>query len=813
MKILFVFLFAMLLSTGFTVAGQPETLIGTTIKKAQPDLFFSLPSLGHCATARTLQKLPVEDVSRWLALQPGYAHGHLRGGRANELNRRIDGFDVIDPFYFRDAAVVPELQALGLPALQSGVSGAEYGGALSGTLDLWTRPVKNNHFGRLAGYLGNYVTSHDDIFIGLTPSGFDRNMDFHAEAGGPVFGKNFGYFVNVRYQRNKNHLNGIRRFLVDDYSDFSPSNPERWYSEHSGDHTYMPMQNENRLSSLAKLGYHPGPRLKTEFLILLNSHRRRNYRHMFKYNPNGLPEHHHRSWLAGLSVEFKPVKNIKWQTRAAQSSLYRGFYVFENPGHSGYVHDHYLYSGNTGFYTGGQDKNHNERRLDVLQIKSDLEWVWRNMALNGGLDYKQYVVENRDSHVVNQYAGTAEANRMRFDRERQEMVFLNYSPELSANGDFYRHQPRTLSVFLQDRIAFENIEIRIGGRYQQFESDGDYPSDYRNPADRTLLVESGFQPAKTHHRFSPRLAAVFSPQNSTRVRLAYGHFYQMPPFYALYVDADYSGAYSGYTHVLGKTNLGPQKKVEYEAGLEQKLSPFFDFWLTLFSREYSDLLGMREERTVLNTVYGVFDNNENAMSRGVELGFDYQKDAFFAMLNYTIMTAKANLVPPSGASTSYSDWQDRSDQRVFPMRWDQRHTLHGVAGFETRRLCASVGLYYHSGQRYTPEKLSSLAQPRVFAGPNSAVRPATLSADLFAWYRLVRFQYVEIRFLLRCCNIFDALNEISVYNDSGRAYKRHIDPDDAAEHRSDFNDYIDRIQNPAMYAAPRLVKIGLELVY
>ena len=32
---------------------------------------------------------------------------------------------------------------------------------------------------------------------------------------------------------------------------------------------------------------------------------------------------------------------------------------------------------------------------------------------------------------------------------------------------------------------------------------------------------------------------------------------------------------------------------------------------------------------------------------------------------------------------------------------------------------------------------------------------------------------------------------------------------DLAGHRSDFNDYLDRVQNPSMYSTPRLIKFSL----
>ncbi|MBN1997662.1 TonB-dependent receptor, partial [candidate division KSB1 bacterium] len=540
------------------------------------------------ASREMLEKLPVENVLQWLVLQPGFVQGHLRGGRADELNRQIDGFDVIDPFYFRSAAVMPELETLDGVSLKSGVSPAEFGGALGGTLAMHTQSEAARHFGRFGVRLGNYITSHDDKFIGLSSSDIDRNVDFRATAGGPIGGDKFGYLANLRYQHNNNHLNGIRRFFVDDYSDFSSSNPEQWYSEHNGDKTFIPMNNEIRLSALGKLNFRPGDRLKAELLFLLNQSQWRDYRHMFKYNPDGLPTSHHRAWMTGLSVDFKPARNINWQTRVAKTALYRGLYVFEDPSDAGYVHDGYLSDSGAGFYTGGQDKVHEKRTLDVLQVKTGLDWRLKGTHfLKAGIDYKQYTLDNEESDIVNRFSGTSKAQQRRFDSERRKMVYLNYDPLLDGDGEFYTFEPLEISAFMQDRIELENMVLEAGVRFDQFESGGFYPSDYSDPANRTVFGNSVRKKVKAKTRFSPRAAAVFSPQSTTHIRLAYGHFYQMPPFYTLYADPDYLGAYTTYSNVLGNADLEPQKKIEYEAGVQHEMSAFLNLRMTIFSREYS----------------------------------------------------------------------------------------------------------------------------------------------------------------------------------------------------------------------------------
>ena len=44
---------------------------------------------------------------------------------------------------------------------------------------------------------------------------------------------------------------------------------------------------------------------------------------------------------------------------------------------------------------------------------------------------------------------------------------------------------------------------------------------------------------------------------------------------------------------------------------------------------------------------------------------------------------------------------------------------------------------------------------------------------------------------------------------TGRAYTAVIKDTDLAGHRSDFNEYEDRIKNPSMFSAPRMAKLAV----
>jgi len=75
------------------------------------------------------------------------------------------------------------------------------------------------------------------------------------------------------------------------------------------------------------------------------------------------------------------------------------------------------------------------------------------------------------------------------------------------------------------------------------------------------------------------------------------------------------------------------------------------------------------------------------------------------------------------------------------------------------------------------------------------------------------YKGVQGRLTLLVYNLLDRLNEVAVYASTGRAYTTVVRESDINSHYSDFNDYWDQIHNPAMYSAPRMVKIGFNVSF
>ena len=182
------------------------------------------------------------------------------------------------------------------------------------------------------------------------------------------------------------------------------------------------------------------------------------------------------------------------------------------------------------------------------------------------------------------------------------------------------------------------------------------------------------------------------------------------------------------------------------------------------------------------------------------------------MVNYTLQYTRGNADNPRTTFDRLGNNQDPIPYLV-PLGWDQRHTLNLAVGYNTPQYGITLTGKYGSGRPYTysPQEESLLSRVNLY--PNNNVRPATFTVDLRANYDVELMNDIKLRFMVNAYNLLDRLNENFVNGETGRAYTAVIRPTDLAGHRSDFNEYIDRVQNPSAYYAPRLVKFGIGIFF
>ena len=749
-----------------------------------------------------IAKLPVENIGAVVGMQAGVVEGHFRGGRYNEVTYLIDGIQVDEVFGGSNSAVEIEPEVIQDLEIITGTFNAEYGKAMSGVVNAVTKDGSNRFEGSVSTAFGNYFTKNNDIFLGLDNKQIDRNQDYKFQISGPIIKDKIHFFVNTRLQDNKNHLNGLRRFNVTDSSNFYSVNPLEWYSENTGDSSFVSMNGSSNQSILGKLSFSLFDGIRFSTMYSLNQDTWNGYDHGFKYNPDGMGSSHRRTDFFSFHWNHLISQKFFYDIKLSSLKNYGGSYLYENPLDSSYVHDRYLESYGPGFFMGGQQKDHSERTSDILGAKFDFNWqVNKNHSIKSGFQYSNYTIDNKWRQIRNEYFGTAEENLI-----YKPKVF----PDSTLYADIYTVKPTELAAYFQDKMEFDDMVINFGLRYDLFDPNSDFPSERRNPNNQLALPDSmmsTYPKADPQVQISPRFGLAYQLGGAAVLHFSYGHFFQMPPMYSLYENHSFLVAPSDYSTLMGNSELKAEKTITYEVGLWQELTEGMGLEVSLFYRDIYNLLSTRIISTFNQIEYGLYSNKDYGNARGLEVKLDYNSGFISSWINYTLQYTRGNADNPTQTFSRSGASMDPVN-RFIPMSWDQRHTFNATVAYNKPIYGVSLTGYYNSGSPYTFSPIEESILSRVNLYPNNDYRPTKYHADLMAYYNLSISKKYKINFRLAVYNLFDRLNENWVDSKTGRAYTAVIKDTDRAGHRSNFNGFEDRIQNPAMFAAPRMIKFS-----
>jgi outer membrane receptor protein involved in Fe transport len=589
---------------------------------------------------------------------------------------------------------------------------------------------------------------------------------------------------------------------------------------------------------------------KVSLLYMSNNDEWHGYDHAYKYNPDGMAYSRRKSEMCTFSINHMFSRAMYYELKISHLNNYNGWYLFEDPLDSNYVHDAYFTNAGPGFYTGGQQKGHVKRTMEDINANLDITWqLNKRHSFKSGFLYTQHTLNNQYCEIRNKYFGTEDEGIF------EEIIvdgkikrnYTNYEPaimsDLTVYSDIYKLKPIEFSAYIQDKMEFDEMVINLGVRCDYFDPKTVYPSQRRNPANQTneylkddddnliytyeyddegnlkdsMLVfdperMSTYLKSDPKYQISPRFGLSYQLGETAVLHFSYGHFFQMPPMYSMYQNHAFRIAPTDYATVLGNSQINAQKTVSYEVGLWQEIIEGMDIDVTLFYRDIYDLLSTKIISTYNQIEYGLYTNKDYGNVRGLEIKYDFIKDNFSLFLNYTLQYTRGNADNPDQTFTRAGDSMDPIN-RLIPMSWDQRHTLNVTAGYNTVKYGCTLTGYYNSGTPYTWSPISESILARVNLYPNNAWKPSGYSFDLNGFYNVNLLKDVKMRLTFTVYNLFDQLNETWVNAQTGRAYTAIIRDVDIAGHRSDFNEFEDRIQNPAMYSAPRLVKVGLGIVF
>jgi len=766
-----------------------------------------------------INALAVESVGSVINMQAGVVNGHFRGGRNTEVTYMIDGVQVDETFGGSSAAVEIQPEAVQDLEVITGTFNAEYGRAMSGVVNVVTRDGGPKFEGSASAGLSFFQTANTDIFIGLSPD-LNRSQDLKFSLGGPLLGDKITFFSNVRIQDNQGHLNGHRIFTITDTSNFYSDDPSEWASSKSGDSSYVPMNTGENFSGLLKLSFKLFDGIRFSFLGSLSDDSWFGYDHGFKYNPDGRAGSYKETGYLSFQLNHMINPKLFYELKVSYLDNYTGNYLFKDPldyiidevGDTvySYIHDKYLENYGSGFFTGGQQKNHSILSMIDRTVKFDLNWQANyNHNIKLGLLKISHDVDQQWREIRNKYDGEASLADI-------------YKPKIFGDttvyADLYKVKPQEGAAYLQDKMEFDNMVINVGLRYDVFDPASVYPSNRRNPSNQLtfkdtsgVLIDSLTSTnlnADIIDQISPRIGFAYQLGNEAVLHFSYGHFFQMPPLYSMYQNHSFLIPPNDHGTTMGNVLLEPEKTITYEIGLWQELTRSLSLDVALFYRDIYNLLSAQVFSTYNQIEYGLYSNKDYGNARGLEVKLDMGVGELKGMLNYTLQYTRGNADSPTQTFTRDGANMDPVN-RFIPMSWDQRHTLNGTVMFFGKNFGTTLTTYYNSGSPYTFSPQSESVLSRINLYPNNAYKPSTTSLDATMYYNFKLMGHYHAKIDLTIYNLLDRLNENWVNSQTGRAYTAIIKDTDLAGHRSDFNDYEDRIQNPAMFSSPRMFKIAV----
>ena len=747
--------------------------------------------------------LPIEDVATVVNLQAGVVNGHFRGGRSNEVKYLIDGVSVVDVFS-GDFSIQAEVNAIEEVQVLTGTFNAEYGEALSGVVNQVTKIPKDYYSGQFSAYSGDYVSGRREVYSNIDDISPSDIYNLQGSLSGPVPGlKNLlKFFLSGRYLNNDGYLYGQRIFNPSDSSNFSANDPQEWHVGSTGDRAFVPMNFNQRLTLQGKLSIKAGA---AKGIVLHGFYQKRDYRdynHRFQLNPDGDYLRFQRGSLfsAGYTHVFSGSAFLDLLTSVFTTKYEQR--VFENSLDPNYVNPERKrdVSGNA-FLSGGTENWHFSHRTQTKTGKIDfVAQISHIHQVKTGMEVKLHNLNYEDFQIhVDASSG--------------------FQPALSQPGSFdfntYENNPYQLAYYIQDKIELEYLIVNVGVRFDYFEPDGvtfndpdsiDILDDLKPPYPGNL-----FSKATAKYQMSPRIGISYPITDRGAIHISYGHFFQTPPFEALYKNPNFriplTGNFPEFVgNSIGNADLEPQRTVMYEIGLQQEVAENLGVTVTGYYKDIRNLLG--NEIHIKNDFrkFSKFINRDYGAVSGITVSLEKRLDeGFGANLDYTYQVAEGNASDPNDDfNKAQANPPIEINKQLVPLNWDRRHSLNftvtiGTPGDFITSFIGQLG----TGLPYTP----SLQNQRTGL-ENSDNRPSFFNVDLYMTKHL-KLSGQDFSLFLKVFNLFDNSNEIEVFGDTGRAAYT-LELTRAQQAPRGVNTLEEFFIRPDFYSAPRQIVLGFK---
>ena len=789
---------------------QPTTLElkqAIVVEAQRPLVKRDLTSTESSIGKNQIEALPVENLTEVVNLQAGVVDGHFRGGRTGEVMYMINGIPMND-VYSGSYALEVENNAIQELNVISGTFNAEYGQAMSGVVNVVTKEGGTKPELHVATYGGSYLTTHDDIFWNPTISPI---YDIQMTAGGPIplTAKKLRYFMSTRYNHDSGYIYGKKVFLPTDHTtDFllKDDPEERQFMSHGKMYPFseelarqmidqakdVSMNRSERVSGNLKLTYSPRPVDKFNLEMMYQKRTWRQYTHPFRLNPDG--DYRYHQWTLNTSLSYKHVFGARTFLNVYYSYFFTNYnqYVYKDPYDPRYVPKERLQdTGANAFVSGGQQMWHFDRYTLSHLVKADLtSQVTDHHLMKTGFQAQRHALWLHEFEVL-----PDQENRL--------------APLTSFQNNKYLHHPMDFSAYVQDKMEYQDLIVNAGVRFDYFYPDGKVPVNFAQPSSSPL------RKAKSSMQVSPRLGIAYPISERGAIHVSYGHFFQTPNYFYLYTNPEFdidplqssvSPPPQSLKNTVGNAELKPQQTTIYELGLQQQFGNLYGISLTVYFKDIRNLLGTKVYQTLEGIRYGRYINRDYGFVRGITFSFEKRyADNFALNLDYTFQVAKGNASDPNNA---FLDAQANKEtvKQLVPLDWDRRHQINLSLQLGTPKIVmASIIARYGTGMPYT--QASRVVQPLV---ENGGRKPDVFNVDLYLNKKITVGKYMFGLFL-KVYNLTDRLNELQVFNDTGRATYSTEPLYFGSGRPRGLNTLHDYYIRPDFYSAPRRVQLGVQV--
>ena len=521
-------------STRLESSMKIEAVIGELVQVSADKILLKKDQTSSTAiiSKKSLENLPVNEISEVLELQAGFVSGHLRGGRSGEISYMIDGIPMTDGY---DGSTIVNVNKNAVQEMQliSGAFNAEYGQAMSGVVNIVTREGNNKFNGSLNLYSGDFYSNHDNLYTGLSSPNFSATKNLNLNLSGSIIKDKLFYFCNVRNIYYEGYLNGVNRYkphsvgyevtdldgnslwhilgtnsqldsLVNMQTiisrQYDSSNEQVVDSLYNliienhqnslGNHEIYSMDWNKNFNSQLKLIYKLNDLTRFKYTMIFEEIEFQNYDRMYKYNPEG-----------NLTKFQKGQTHIAQYMKSLNSSSFinigftKYFKSYKHDAFSntrGYVYSELLTPADGySFFSGGSNNNKFSRKTTTSTFKIDYSnQINFSNYLKFGMEYREHVLNYKDVNV------RPESNFQSIDLIYDNPIIQNPTePENSTiYASSYQFKPVEFSLYLQDKIELDEIILNVGMRYDYFHSNGKILSD---PSDPSI-----YNPIKIENRFN-----------------------------------------------------------------------------------------------------------------------------------------------------------------------------------------------------------------------------------------------------------------------------------------------------------------------